>query len=424
MGRPLGDVEKKLTQGFYATLQKTQSLGRQALEDYQRKLLEKLLRHARAQVPYYRESGLLDVLFSADGKIDWSRWHLVPPLTRRAAHDNEDRLKAEKLPLEMLPLENDLTSGSTGTPLKITRTMLSRVASRALLGRAIGWHDQGQIGRVAVSRHVEPEFAPSITASTITIPVHWPPREQIDLLAKAQVTHIVTYPNLLASLLGAGGHEALRSIRVAVLTGEALKPELRQNIARQLPARLIECYSATEIGPIAYEDPNNELRICEENVLVESGASVVGAAAEVLLTPFYAYAMPLIRYAPGDFVRWADGPSPLFPALRRIAGIAGRERNLLRSPTGTLFFPNIAAKRLMEILDYRDWQLEQISKQKAEFRVVCPSAPSAEQIHLLETELTRVLQGLIPAVVQVTHISRTAGKAYESVLRNPAVDIG
>ena len=69
-------MEKKLTQGFYATLQKTPLLSRQAIVDYQRKLLEKLLRHARAQVPYYRDSGRLDVLFGADGKINWARWPL------------------------------------------------------------------------------------------------------------------------------------------------------------------------------------------------------------------------------------------------------------------------------------------------------------------------------------------------------------
>ena len=424
MGIPLSDMEKKLTQGFYATLQKTQLLSRQAIEDYQRKLLGKLLRHARAQVPYYRDSGLLDVLFSADGKIDWSRWHLVPPLTRRAARDNEDRLRAEKLPREMLPLENDLTSGSTGTPLKIARTMLSRVASRALLGRAVNWHDQGQIGRVAVSKYAGSEFVPTMTGHTITLPGHWPPQEQINLLATAKVTHLVTYPNLLASLLEAGGPEALKNIRVAVLTGEAVGPALRQTIAQQIPARMIECYSATEVGPIAYEDCNNELRICEENVFVETGPSVVGSAAEVLLTPFYAYAMPLIRYAPGDYINLSSSSSTFLPALRKIEKIAGRERNLLRNPAGALFYPFIAAKQLTEILDYREWQLEQLSRQKAVFRIVCASPPTPEQIYRLEAELTGILQGLVPSVVQVTQIPRTAGKAYESVLRNPAVDIG
>ncbi|MGH8760393.1 MAG: hypothetical protein ACREVW_12910, partial [Burkholderiales bacterium] len=239
----------------------------------------------------------------------------------------------------------------------------------------------------------------------------------------AQATHIVTYPNLLASLLEARGRDGLKSIRVAVLTGETLKPELRQDIVRQIPARLIECYSATEVGPIAYEDPHSELRICEENVFVETGPSIVGATAEVFLTPFYSYAMPLIRYAPGDFIGLASSTSSFMPALRKIAGIAGRERNLLRNPAGILFFPNIAAKQLTEILDYRDWQLEQISRQRAEFRIACPSPPTAEQIRGLESELTRVLQGLVPTVVLVTHISRTAGKAYESVLRHPSVDI-
>ncbi len=416
-------MEKKLTRGFFATLQKTPLLSREAIVDYQRKLLEKLLRHARAQVPYYRNSGLLDVLFGADGKIDWSRWPLVPTLTRRAAQDNEDQLRAEALPPEMLPLENDMTSGSTGAPLRIARTMLSRVASRALLGRAITWHDQGPIGRVAVSRYVKPDFVPVTSGHTITLPGHWLPKEQIDVLARAEVTHLVTYPNLLASLLEAGGPEALRHIRVVVLTGEALGTELRQRLSGQIPARLIECYSATEVGPIAYEDANHGLRICEENVFVETGPFVIGDSAEVLLTPFYAYAMPLIRYAPGDYINLSSRPSSFLPALRRIEEIAGRERNLFRNPEGALFYPFIAAKQLADILDYREWQLEQLTRQDAVFRIVCPSPPAAEQIHRLETELTRVLQGLVPTVVQVSQIPRTTGKAYESVLRNPAVDI-
>ena len=417
-------MEKKLTQGFYATLQKTPLLDRQAIVDYQRKLLEKLLRHARAEVPYYRDSGRLDVLFDADGKINWSRWPLVPMLSRRTAQDNEDKLRAEMLPPEMLPLENDMTSGSTGAPLRIVRTMLSRVASRALLGRAITWHDQGPIGRVAVSRYVKPDFVPATDGHTITLPGHWLPREQIDVLARAEVTHLVTYPNLLASLLEAGGPDALKTIRVVVLTGEALGPALRQTFARQIPARLIECYSATEVGPIAYEDANHHLRICEENVFVETSPSAVADSAEVLLTPFYAYAMPLIRYAPGDYITLSSSPSSSLPALRRIEKIAGRERNLFRNPQGALFYPFITAKQLAAILDYREWQLEQISRQEVVFRIVCPSPPTPEQIQRLEAELTRIVQGLVASVVQVNQIPRAAGKAYESVMRNPAVDIG
>jgi len=415
-------MEKKLTQGFYATLQKTPLLSRAAILDYQRKLLEKLLRHARAQVPYYRDGGQLEVLFGADGKIDWSRWPLVPILTRRAARENEDRLRAETLPPEMLPLENDMTSGSTGAPLRIARTMLSRVASRALLGRAVTWHDRGDIGRVAVSRYVKPDFVPATDGHTITLPGHWLPQEQIDFLARAQVTHLITYPNLLASLLAAGDPAALKNLRVVVLTGEALAPELRREFAEKLPARLIECYSATEVGPIAYEDSNHHLRICEENVFVETGSSVAGSGAEVILTPFYAYAMPLIRYAPGDYINLSASPQSFMPALRRIEKIAGRERNLFRNPQGALFYPFIAAKQLAGILDYREWQLEQTSRQEAVFRIVCPSPPTPEQIRRLEAELTRVLQGLAATVVEVAQIPKTPGKAYESVVRNPAVN--
>ena len=53
---------------------------------------------------------------------------------------------------------------------------------------------------------------------------------------------------------------------------------------------------------------------------------MVGNSAEVLLTPFDAYAMPLIRDAPGDYITLSSSPSSVMPALRRIERIAGRER--------------------------------------------------------------------------------------------------
>lgn len=412
--------EEKLTRDFYLTSLRTQALGRAQILAYQRKLLEKLARHARANVPYYA-TGRLAPLFNKADEVDWSRWGEIEPLSRQQARDHEDELLARGVPQEMLPIETDMTSGSTGTPLQIKRTMLSRVISRALLARAIQWHDNKPPEKIALVRHVHGGRSMLRSGSTFIIPAHLPSPEQFRMVAEIKPTHLVSYPNIFAGWLELGDQAPLASLRVAILTGEQLGSELRERIARKFRGRIVNSYAATEAGPIAYEDAGGMLRVCEENVFLENGAEAAADSRGAMLTPFYGYAMPLIRYCPGDFIVFDESP-PGDAALRPIKAVSGRSRNLLRSPLGESFFATIAAKRLTPILDYRDWQIEQTSATEAEFRIVCPTPPSAEQKRRLGDEIESVLHGLKVSIVEVPEIPRQPGKTFESAIRNPRVD--
>ena len=59
----------------------------------------------------------------------------------------------------------------------------------------------------------------------------------------------------------------------------------------------------------------------------------------VVVTPLFAFATPLIRYAPGDYVRFSTAAPKRAPGLRRLEAVIGRARNLLRLPDGRPFFP-------------------------------------------------------------------------------------
>src|SRR5207247_3178918 len=80
----------------------------------QRRFLEPLIRHARTHVPFYRDSGRLDVLFGAGGAIDWDRWSEIPPLSRGDVQRAGDALRSEMFQGDSQPYA---TSGSTGAPL-------------------------------------------------------------------------------------------------------------------------------------------------------------------------------------------------------------------------------------------------------------------------------------------------------------------
>lgn len=413
--------EAALTEQLYKNLLKSQAFPRQKIIDHQRRLLERLLHHARAHVPFYRDSGRLDPVFRSDGSIDWSRWADLPILTRREAKDNEAGLNADWLPPEMLPCTEDMTSGSTGVPFSFRRTMLSRIASSALLGRAIDWHDKGAIGTVAVVRSAPADLGEKTTSGSVTIPLHLPAGEQIALLEKTAPTHLVTYPNQLLAWLDFDTAKAFRNLRVAVLTGEVIHPETRARLAHELAVKLIEAYATSEAGAVAFEDKAGLLRICEENVFFECLGETADRPGRVVLTPVYNHATPLIRYAPGDFAimdRRSAGDG-----LRGITRVVGRERNLFRSPDGDLFYPSVAARLFVPILDHREWQLIQTTREDAVFRVVCPTPPSADQLARLKEALGKLLHGLKLSIAVVPEIEAgRAGKSSESIIRNPGID--
>jgi len=68
----------QIVRRLVASLAKTQYTPAEELLHNQRSLLERLIRHARAHVPFYRDTGRLDALFKSDDTIHWENWSQVP----------------------------------------------------------------------------------------------------------------------------------------------------------------------------------------------------------------------------------------------------------------------------------------------------------------------------------------------------------
>lgn len=62
---------KPVTERFLQTLRRTQFMPPVRMLEYQRGLLERLIRHAKEHVPFYRDSGRLRPLFARPTV----RWH-------------------------------------------------------------------------------------------------------------------------------------------------------------------------------------------------------------------------------------------------------------------------------------------------------------------------------------------------------------
>ena len=107
----------------------------------------------------------------------------------------------------------------------------------------------------------------------------------------------------------------------------------------------MDLYSGSEFGSVAAEDCTcGRLFISEECLFVETRHRqdvdfTDERPIELIFTPFYNYAMPLIRYATGDFAVVDTEPPPDARTLRRLKRVAGRERNFFVLPSGRLWWP-------------------------------------------------------------------------------------
>ena len=137
-------------------------------------------------------------------------------------------------------------------------------------------------------------------------------------------------PSFLKIILDAGSKSGadLSSLERGLVSGEALPPSLRADIADQ-GVRLLQAYATADIGLIAYESEAMEGLILDEGVIVEivqpgTGDPVakgeVGEVVATVLNPDY----PLVRFATGDMSMVMEGQSPCGRTNTRIKGWMGR----------------------------------------------------------------------------------------------------
>ncbi|HTZ81011.1 MAG TPA: AMP-binding protein [Stellaceae bacterium] len=137
-------------------------------------------------------------------------------------------------------------------------------------------------------------------------------------------------PSFLRIILEKGGETGadLRSLRKALVSGEAFPPAVQKEVASH-GVEALQCYASADLGLIAYESPAREGLILDESIIVEivrpgTGDPVpdgeVGEVVVTTLNPDY----PLIRFATGDLSAVLAGLSPCGRTNRRIRGWLGR----------------------------------------------------------------------------------------------------
>ena len=154
--------------------------------------------------------------------------------------------------------------------------------------------------------------------------------QQVRAIADIRPVGYVGTPSFLKIILDKGRELGadLSSLQRALVSGEALPPSLRAELAGH-GIQVLQCYASADLGLIAYESRADEGLIVDEWVIVEilrpgTGDPVppgeVGEVVVTTLNPEY----PLIRFATGDLSMVLPGTSACGRTNMRLKGWMGR----------------------------------------------------------------------------------------------------
>jgi phenylacetate-CoA ligase len=406
-------------------LERSQWWPAERIRDFQWQELQRLLKHAFQEVPYYRRK-YATVGISLGDVRTWDDFRNLPPLTRQEVNTHRQELCSTSYSGRLLP---DSTGGSSGVPTRFFITVESFDWRDAAAQRAYAWSGclLGERTLYLWGPPVGPQTASQINKDRL---YHWLRRElvlstfrQTDQFweeswrqgAAFRPLFLVGIVSSLERFIRYGQMHGLvlPGLRAVLAAAEPVHDSLRRHIEDALRVPLFNTYGSREFRSIAAEcEVHQGLHVNAENILVETKNPSTDGPSEFLVTDLHNYGMPFIRYEIGDEGELDSKPCPCGRGLPKIGTIEGRTLDILRGKDGRtvpgLFFPQL----LKDITEISEFQVEQKSLDELVLSVVLAAPMSERSQELLRSQVVKVFgEGTRLEVQQVPSIPlRTSGK--------------
>jgi len=328
----------------------SQRWDRDKIETYQDISLQKLVRHAARNVPYYRnifrEIGLNPSTFQ--GRSDM---HKIPLLDKDTLREKRDEFIAENA--AEYGINWDSTSGSTGTPLHFIIDNETKANKLAAVVRSYQWAGYYPWKKTFSIQSYKFKIPGSLFKHYSFVNL-W--RFDSKLLKKDTALEIarmmdaikpgmiIGYPFsvLMISQFAKEDDIILHPVRSIVTAGETLSEKRRSLLEEAYRCKVFDFYSHHEDVAMISECSEHSMHIHEDfayNEVVDGSgddASQEGVG-ELVGTGFYNYAMPLIRYRTGDTIVLDQGKTcSCTRKFRTVKEIVGRQNDYLETPDGRL----------------------------------------------------------------------------------------
>ena len=441
-------------------LRRRESWSRAQIEEHQAAALKRLRAHAYAHSPFYREfhAGLagrpleeLPILQKSMLRDHFDEIVTDPAVDRASVAAHAQSIRGNEL-FRGKYVAN-ATSGTGGEPgyMLFNRAEWSVVlATFARFERHVG-SLRGTIQRPkmavvasATPWHLSARVGASVRSSWIPVlrlDVGMPLASIVQQLNDWQPQVLTTYASM-AGMLAAeqkSGRLQIAPQRI-VSTAEVLSPALRRRLQEAWGDVVHNQYGATEGGTFAVEctsplrgtgasrRPSRGLHLFEDlfmlEVVDEQNQPVPPGqyGDKVLLTVLFNHTQPLIRYQLSDKVRLAPEPCSCGCEFSLIAGIQGRQEDILRFPGvqgGTVAVHPMVFYRIMDALPVATWQVVRESPTTLTLRLN-GAGKQIQEPALVKTVSTALeqLNAVAPAITvqRETGIERNAGGKVKRII--------
>jgi phenylacetate-CoA ligase len=363
-------------------LRRHESLSAEEIAALQRSALHRSLRTAVARLPYYRR---MPANFPAERAVEVLREHF-PIITK------ETLLRH---PRELYPNGGAArpwhaigkTSGTTGTPLAVFRSLESVLMENAFLRRHWAWggYEPG-MPRAALrgdlvvpvdrarppfwfwnrydnqllvsSRHLKDACADAI----------------IDALERFAPAMLQAYPSTafaLAQFLALRG----RRLRIPVVftASEPLHLQQRELIRERLGTKVMDMYGMAERVAFATECEFGALHVNSDYShveLVDEAGRPAGDEGYIVGTTIHNLAMPLVRYRLSDRTRWVAGACRCGRAFPRIEPVTGKVEDRIFGGDGAFVSPSVLTFAFKGVQNIRKSQVAQVGPGRWQIRLV------------------------------------------------------
>lgn len=289
--------------------------SREAIEQYQQEKFELLRKHAvRSEI--YKDCV----------NTNYSKF---PKFPKEYVQKNLNKFRTSSAD----PYRLIYTSGSTGNPKKIYLTKEMLLAKRTSYLKMLQWHNINREDKEVYIGGLQQNFTTQIyyyiknkvflPSNNITIQKAG---EYIKIINKHKPKILFAYPFALDIILNYAEHlkQTLHQPEVIYTAGSNLYPDVKQHIQEHFPdSKMVNEYWSTEAN-IGVTCPEGKIHADEDTIYIETDNLDKNGFGDILITNFYSYALPLIRYDLGDRIKLSDVPCSCCRKTKIIEEIEGR----------------------------------------------------------------------------------------------------
>ena len=360
------------------------------LEALQVQRLQRLLSHAQAKVPYYRNL-FAERGFDAAKVGSIAELQRLPFLTKAVIRQHTDALKAQ----DAQGLARFNTGGSSGEPLiffigseRVSHDVAAKWRATRWWDVDIGdpeivvWGSPIELGtqdRVKQLRDalMRTELLPAFEMSDAKLDAF------VAAIRSRRPRMLFGYPSSLSHIARHAERRGIAmddlGIQVAFVTSERLYDEQRATIARVFGCRVANGYGGRDAGFIAHECPAGGMHITAEDLIVElvdrDGRPVAdGTPGEIVVTHLATRDFPFIRYRTGDVAVRDAAPCSCGRGLPLLREIQGRTTDFVVAADGTVMHGLALIYVIRDLAGVQSFKIVQESKTATRVLLVVDAA--------------------------------------------------